>query len=120
MLSKVFVYGTLKNGFRLHRYLGDGQFVGSAEVVDFTLFDSGSGYPIAVHSKSEIVTGEVYLVNDAILGVLDQLELPCGYIRREVKTSIGKAYMYYRDVNFVSMQCLGFKYIGGTWDKRGC
>ena len=110
-MNKVFVYGTLKSGFRLHHLLNGAAFIGSDVVDGYTLFDSGYGYPIAAKATSEFVSGEVYSVTDSVLNTLDMVEIPSGYIRREVKLdSGGKAFMYYRDTAYNCMiMCRGTK-----------
>ena len=59
-MINLFVYGTLKEGHRLHTYLNRGKFVGLGRLDNFTLYTNGS-YPMCVKSKkNEYVLGEVY------------------------------------------------------------
>lgn len=71
---KVFVYGTLMKGLGNHHILKDSQYLGkyAAHGKMFTV----SLFPGIRLSDclSEIIFGEVYVVNDSVLGQLDFLE----------------------------------------------
>jgi len=75
-VTKVFVYGTLMRGGRLHRLLSNSPFQGEGFVCA-TLFDTGSGYPAMVKGldkMTEQTLGEVYEVDEETLVQLDQVE----------------------------------------------
>lgn len=75
-LYLVFVYGSLKRGYKLHEYLADQKFRGDAVTAPvYALYDCGS-YPALVCSEREgySVSGEVYEVTQYCLAVLDEVE----------------------------------------------
>ncbi|HIE98305.1 MAG TPA: gamma-glutamylcyclotransferase [Planctomycetes bacterium] len=74
--SLIFVYGSLKRGFALHRHLVKQAFVAAAATQpSYRLFDCGE-YPamvkVAVHGRS--VKGEVFSVHQECLLQLDEVE----------------------------------------------
>lgn len=91
---KVFVYGTLKNGFYFHKeYLsGDkSNFLGPALAsLDYSLYIDGM--PHLVKEKAEKpVKGELYEVDSEVLKRLDSLEEPAYYRELiEVTNSTGE------------------------------
>lgn len=96
----VFVYGTLKRGYRNNILLSHSRFVQAATTKPFyKLFDCGS-YPCMVEAKrpakegvftedsatGQCIVGEVWEVDDATMKRLDQLEgVPWLYQRGDVK-----------------------------------
>lgn len=76
--DKVFVYGTLRSGFPLHRHLREGgaRLLGRGTIRGL-LYDLGN-YPGAVRSKSPLdeIEGELYqlLSPDEQLALLDEIE----------------------------------------------
>ncbi|HLE17957.1 MAG TPA: gamma-glutamylcyclotransferase family protein [Syntrophales bacterium] len=73
--EKIFVYGTLRKGFPLHRYLADkARFVG-AGTIRGALYDLGE-YPGVVQSNKGEVKGELYELENAskYLRELDRIE----------------------------------------------
>ncbi len=68
----VFVYGTLKRGFSLHKYLAEAKFLGEAKLSGYEMYDLG-WYPGIKSGKGEIY-GEVYEVEPGTLAVLDEIE----------------------------------------------
>lgn len=86
---KLFVYGTLKQGYCRHHYLNGQQFLGTAHTTpNYRLFDCGS-YPGLVHCSANqasglAIEGEVWDVDAACLAKLDQVEaVDEGLYRRE-------------------------------------
>ncbi|GAB5442889.1 MAG: gamma-glutamylcyclotransferase [Fuerstiella sp.] len=75
MTQLIFVYGSLKRGYELHRYLQWEQFQGEAHTEPaYRLVDCGS-YPGLLSAKDgHAIHGEVYLVSDETLQVLDEVE----------------------------------------------
>ena len=87
---RVFVYGTLKKGYRNNVLLSRSTFVAPATTnPEFRLYDNGS-YPCLVKAKdgevAHEVIGEVWIVDDHTLSRLDQLEnAPDLYHREEIE-----------------------------------
>ena len=70
---KVFVYGTLKQGFYNHGVLAGATYIGTDIVTGYSLVDLGA-YPGAVEDNEGAIIGEVYYINPEILERLDILE----------------------------------------------
>lgn len=94
---RLFVYGTLKQGYGNNRLLSDAEFLGKDVVqVPYYLVDLGP-FPAAIPSDQvhEII-GEVYQINDEIMERTDWLEgYPEHYNRSEIPTSFGDAWIYH-------------------------
>lgn len=94
--TRVFVYGTLRNGWGNHRLLVGQTFVGPAKTVaGFAMFEAG--IPIVRRDASGgAIVGEVYEVDAAALRDLDRLEgHPRMYCREEVDLADGtRAWIY--------------------------
>ena len=100
---KVFVYGSLKNGYGNHSLLNGSEFINIATTVDkFIMIDLGA-FPAVIDFGNDndrnTISGELYLVNDTVLERLDQLEgHPDWYQRRVVNINNNgdneNAYMY--------------------------
>ena len=74
-LEKLFVYGTLRKGFRLHKYLADkSRFIGTG-MMQGILYDLGD-YPGVMPSGEGEVLGEVYELEDSLIQLeeLDDIE----------------------------------------------
>jgi len=72
---KVVVYGTLKKGGRLHRYMGTSKFLIDVAVTGFKMYDTGFGYPFVIEGADEDkVWGEKYEIDDRTLKKLDMIE----------------------------------------------
>ncbi|HAS6311208.1 TPA: gamma-glutamylcyclotransferase [Vibrio vulnificus] len=98
MQHLVFVYGTLRKGESNHHYLQHSEFLGGCQSgQEYRLYDLGD-YP-AVGEGNRAVSGEVYLIDDATLQVLDKLEdVPVEYRRETIATPFGQAWIYlYQD-----------------------
>lgn len=73
---RLFVYGSLKRGYRLHHYLNSQRWLGNALTEpDYRLYDCGS-YPALVKAtkRGRAIHGEVYAVQPGIRTVLDEVE----------------------------------------------
>ena len=75
----VFVYGSLKNDFHNSGVLKYSEFVCSSRLKDHALYvfgtKTGSGnFPVMIPNKHHSVMGEVYIVDDYTLKILDDLE----------------------------------------------
>lgn len=74
---KVFVYGTLKKGYRNHYLLNDSTWLINA-VIKGTLYSiEGVDYPAFIDDNEFLIQGEVYEVDQTVLAALDDLE---GYL----------------------------------------
>jgi gamma-glutamylcyclotransferase (GGCT)/AIG2-like uncharacterized protein YtfP len=104
MKNYVFVYGTLKQGFRNHHLLEHCVLVGKGRTKNkYALYVDGIPYVTNKESVSNI-QGEVYLVDEDTLTTLDQLERhPEWYHREKIDSVIepdGKilsAWIYFND-----------------------
>lgn len=107
--NKIFIYGTLKRGFYFHnRYLGGGKgdFLGLAVASpDYSLYIDGMPHMVA-EPTDKPVKGELFLIDDAVLDELDNLEgHPIVYKREiiDVYDEAGErvlAWAYLRPLNF--------------------
>ncbi len=82
----VFVYGTLKRGFRLHRWLRDGRFVCEARTDPvYRLYSVGGSYPAMVPDENGLaIEGEIFEVSERVLEDLERVEgVDRGLYRRE-------------------------------------
>ena len=80
---KLFVYGTLMQGFHNHGVLGNAKHIGNGYVAG-KLYHLG-GYPGLKPSDEDLVYGEFYEVEDAQWPRLDRLEgVPHLYTRETV------------------------------------
>ena len=85
----LFVYGSLKRGFRLHRHLRASHFRGIAcTEPGFALYRL-VWYPAMVaENTSGMVTGELFDVPEALLSALDEVEgVPVLYQRVRIRVS---------------------------------
>jgi len=99
-MEKVFVYGTLKEGYGNNRLLAGAKFLGNHTVKRgrFCLLNLGWFPGVVMRERyglSTPVTGEVYEVDDGTFKALDGLEgYPTMYDRIEIETKYGDAWMY--------------------------
>lgn len=81
MLTRIFVYGSLKRGERLHGALQDSTFIGVGNI-NGTLFDLGP-YPAVVLEGESRVGGEIFEATDPVVRDLDRIEGHPHYYKRE-------------------------------------
>ncbi|NRD80063.1 gamma-glutamylcyclotransferase [Bacillus sp. BRMEA1] len=101
----VFVYGTLRKHEVNHALLKEAILVAEQARTKGRLYDTGLGYPALEESENEWIYGELYLVTDEQLSILDELEdyVPDGvdnlYIRQKQMvyhdTGSQEAYLYF-------------------------
>lgn len=88
MSTLVMVYGSLKKGYRLCRYLESSRFIGEVRTAPkYRLVDLGA-YPGLLHADrdGDSVAGELYEVDDRTLAVLDEVEgVPHLYDRERIE-----------------------------------
>jgi gamma-glutamylcyclotransferase (GGCT)/AIG2-like uncharacterized protein YtfP len=70
----VFVYGTLRRNEPNHRLLQGAELVAEQAWTNGEMYDTGLGYPALKDSENGNVFGEMYLVSDEQLRLLDELE----------------------------------------------
>lgn len=104
----VFVYGTLRRGGvrAMPNLFPDAKFIGQAQVGG-SLYDLGAFPGLLLDESSSQVTGEVYEIDDGILGELDDIEASSNYVRRQVEISLGDhkrtCWIYEPDPEFYSL-----------------
>ena len=119
-MPRIFVYGTLKRGGSNHALLTSQQFLGAARTSPgYTLYLPGD-YPGMVRAANDQagVTGEVWLVDDACLQQLDELEGVAEglYERTPIQLTApfaaepAQAYLYLRNIT-------GRAAIGSVWKE---
>lgn len=106
MTSRVFVYGTLKGGNEQRGLnLFDGaEFIQEAKTTSrvYSMFDLGA-FPAVTLDGWYYVAGEVWEVTPEVFAELDLIEgYPDFYLRREVHTTAGTAWMYYQDRGYMT------------------
>jgi gamma-glutamylcyclotransferase (GGCT)/AIG2-like uncharacterized protein YtfP len=82
----IFVYGTLKNGGRLHYCLRTATFIADAKTKPgYQMRDKG-WFPIIHKAETEShVSGEIYKCDVKTVQTLDGIELSAGYSREEIQ-----------------------------------
>jgi gamma-glutamylcyclotransferase (GGCT)/AIG2-like uncharacterized protein YtfP len=82
-MTNIFVYGSLKRGFRNHHYLHASQFVGTGTTRhEFDLLDLGY-FPAMVKGGGFAIRGELFSVDRKTLRNLDFLENNGNFYQRE-------------------------------------
>ena len=84
-MHTVFVYGTLKRGFRLHDHMEGARFL-AAGVLHGHRMHKITWYPAICADPEYRVYGELFEVDDAILEVLDEVEDRGILYERHLKT----------------------------------
>jgi len=81
-MYKIFVYGTLKRGeYNYDRLCGAEtmKFIGEGEVEDYSLFDTGYGYPCAMKVLGRKIKGEYFEVEDTAFACIQAMEYGAGF-----------------------------------------
>jgi gamma-glutamylcyclotransferase (GGCT)/AIG2-like uncharacterized protein YtfP len=82
-MINIFVYGSLKRGFRNHHFLETSRFIGTGTTHrDFDLLDLGY-FPAAIRPGAFAIRGELFGVDRHTLAVLDRLEGNGVFYQRE-------------------------------------
>ena len=109
---KVAVYGTLKRGERAHHLLQGAAFLGP-DVLSGWYMESNGSYPVIAFGEGNIAV-EVYEISERLLDSLDSYEgYPNLYLRKEVETLYGEAWIYYQE------EANGYDILSGlvtSWD----
>ncbi len=95
-MQRMFVYGSLKRGFRHHDQMVGARFLGEARTAArYTLVLAGE-YPALVDGGTTAVAGEVFAVDDRHLTALDAFEeVPELYVRGELELAGGERVFAY-------------------------
>ena len=98
LMTKVFVYGSLKKGYGNHRLLTTSKLLGEHTTEPaYSMFSMGS-FPFVETNGETGIKGEVYEVNEDVFSTLDILEgYPTFYDRKYIDTPYGSAWMYFID-----------------------
>ena len=94
---KLFVYGTLKQGFNNHKYLlSEASFLGREYLEgNFTMIEMGMFPGVIAGGEGTGVYGEVYAVTEKELEACDGLEgHPSFYKRTEMESEFGDSFIY--------------------------
>jgi gamma-glutamylcyclotransferase (GGCT)/AIG2-like uncharacterized protein YtfP len=111
-LHRVFVYGTLKQGQRNFHFLQDAEFVGQFSTEPIYSMFIFEDYPAVCVDGQHTIHGEIYRVNEAQFGLLDELEwYPDFYQRIEIPTHHGDTWMYIVEAEL----CEGKQQLHGMW-----
>ena len=84
---KIFVYGTLKKGKRLHDFfMKNAEFIKKDEI-NAKMFNLGS-YPavIKTRDKEAWIEGEIYKIPNRDFNMINVMESNAGYIAKEIKS----------------------------------
>jgi gamma-glutamylcyclotransferase (GGCT)/AIG2-like uncharacterized protein YtfP len=82
-MINVFVYSSLKRGFRNHHFLATSRFIGTGTTRrDFDLLDLGY-FPAAIRPGEFAIRGELFAVERHTLNTLDFLENNGSFYQRE-------------------------------------
>lgn len=111
----VFVYGTLMKGQRAAHMLEGSDFMGCFQLKDYAMYNLGR-YPGIIPCEGALVLGELYLVSDEMLAVMDEYEGEGDlYLRTKVKVwaeqecLAAEVYVYNRDIT-------GCERMQGAWN----
>jgi len=99
----IFVYGTLKRGFKLCDMLEKSKFLGDGETLHkYVMYTNGRFPMVSDKYKETRISGEVYIVSDDVLENLDIIEdCPDVFTRKSVFVTMNNyvdhvyAYMYF-------------------------
>jgi len=119
MPTHLFVYGTLMRGESRHRHLAGSEFVADARTQPGYRLFHVDDYPALVMDPDTSITGELWLVSDGTLRVLDEIEgVDEGlYARRTVRLQApfesiaAETYVYLQSID-------GLPEIHGDWRAR--
>lgn len=89
-MNTIFVYGTLKRGFRNHHLVHDSEYLGEATTAERYTMTVAEGTPFVNRDKKlSHIHGEVYSVTANTFDKLDELEEhPVWYKREEIEVHL--------------------------------
>lgn len=111
----LFVYGSLKRGFRHADVLAEALRVGTVSASPYALVRYGE-YPAMTATSAGTVYGELVLVSRALLVAVDEFEeCPTLYQRELVRLSDGRRAFAYL-ISGAQAECCP-RIVGGTWSE---
>jgi len=123
----IFVYGTLKKGFRAHEMLMESEYLGQILTEPYYQLFCRISYPCMVHVVSDgyKIPGEIYEVNYETLRKLNQYECTGSGLYSLEVISLDKTSLYDNKKEMDAEYSLGYIYLGDTsrmtkiksWDK---
>lgn len=111
MKHLIFIYGSLRRGSAgaMSVRFPDSKFINHARVSG-SLYDLGSYPGLLLNDSNSPVIGEVYEIDDELLGQLDEFEGSSHYMRKELDICLGaqtrKCWTYEPDPEFYSLSTL--------------
>ena len=109
----LFVYGSLKQGFRHANVLAGALYAGPAAAAPYTLVRYGQ-YPALVPAPEGVVHGELVFVHHELLRTLDEFEqCPTLYQRHAIRLVDGRNAQAYLVTLEVAAACPRID--GGSW-----
>lgn len=110
---KLFVYGTLKQGFGNHVLLKDSTLIGTLELPGYSMHSFG-WFPVITPSQRDSVVGELYEIDEDTLARCDRLEGHPSFYQRitEHDSEHGEFYVYVQHPDEVQHLA---KVEGGEW-----
>jgi gamma-glutamylcyclotransferase (GGCT)/AIG2-like uncharacterized protein YtfP len=111
-MKLLFVYGTLKKGFRNQTYLHGAIFLGEFTTDEcYSMYDFDT-YPAVAAQGDDAIFGELYQIDSNHLAATDALEcFPDFYQRVSISTPFGDAWMYIVEQSL----CLDKPRLSGRW-----
>jgi len=93
--ERLFVYGTLREGFPLHEVLEDSEFVDSGWIEGFAMYRIGDVPTVEESGDSQDkVFGEIYLISPKILQKIDDVEGHPIVYKRTWVNQLGGVWVY--------------------------
>lgn len=91
-MHKIYVYGTLRQGGALHRYMRGNAPLATLSLPGFKMYSLGM-FPgiIASENQEDKIIVEEYQISDQVLEILDRIEGNPDYFHR---TIVGDHYIY--------------------------
>tara|TARA_R100000005_G_C4926563_1_gene157433 strand:+ start:332 stop:703 length:372 start_codon:yes stop_codon:yes gene_type:complete len=112
IMNKIFVYGTLKAGGRLHSHgMSNSKYLGEYESDEWWVLADFGAYPGLIPGD-RVVYGEVYEVTDETLKRLDLIEgVPNLFIRANIKVRPRGS-----DDDYMQVLTYRFNNVSALWD----
>jgi gamma-glutamylcyclotransferase (GGCT)/AIG2-like uncharacterized protein YtfP len=112
-MHKLFVYGTLKKQHSRSHILSAGEYLGEVKTLPkYTMVDLGS-FPGLLEIGDNVVYGELYQVDNELLGICDEIEgHPNFYFRKSISLSNKiDVWAYFLDEKYIDYKIIK----NGVW-----